>query len=114
MNIISNNKYGIFLDSDTEESELYLNNISQNHILYNEKYGIYLNNTYQNSISINNLIMNKKNAYFENCNNITWNGNYWNRPRLFPYLIFGKTYSRLSIEWDRHPRLLPNNIGGDN
>ena len=115
MNIISNNKYGIYLASDTDESELYLNNISQNHIEKNKEYGIYLNNTYHNSISSNNLVKNKRNAYFKNCNNTLWNRNYWNRPRLLPVLIFGKTiFKDYEIPWvnvDRHPALLPYNIG---
>ena len=114
MNIISKNKYGIYLTSDTNESELYLNDISQNHIEKNEKYGIYLNNTYQNSISSNNLVKNKINAYFEYCNNLTWNGNYWNRPRLLSYPIFGKTtFKNYEIPWvniDWHPALKPYDI----
>ena len=112
MNIISNNKYGIFLDSDCQPAELNLNNITKNLIKDNTECGIYLNNTYNNSISNNNFIFNKRTTYFENSYN-TWNNNYWNRPRLLPCPIFGKMDSKLSIEWDWHPRLLPNNIGGD-
>jgi parallel beta-helix repeat protein len=114
MNIIFNNKYGIYLVSDTYESELSLNNISQNHIEKNEEYGIYLNNTYHNSVFSNNLVKNKINAYFEYCNNLTWNGNYWGRPRLFPYPIFGRTtFKDYEIPWlniDWRPALKPYDI----
>ena len=114
MNIISNDKYGIYLASDTDKSELYLNNISQNHIEKNEECGIYLNNTYHNSIFSNNLVKNKINAYFKYCNNLTWNNNYWGRPRLLPYPIFGKTiFKNYEIPWiniDWHPALKPYDI----
>ena len=111
-NSIINNEYGIFLASDCQPAELNLNNITKNLIKDNTECGIYLNNTYNNSISNNNFIFNKRTTYFENSYN-TWNNNYWNRPRLLPYPIFGKMDSKLGIEWDWHPRLLPNNIGGD-
>ena len=111
-NSIINNEYGIFLASDCQPAELNLNNITKNLIKDNTECGIYLNNTYNNSISNNNFIFNKRTTYFENSYN-TWNNNYWNRPRLLPCPIFGKMDSKLSIEWDWHPRLLPNNIGGD-
>ena len=120
MNYITSNKYGIFLSSDNEESEVGSNNFSGNTIKYNV-YGFYLNNTEYNIISSNNFIWNRIYAYFENCINNTWNNNYWNRRRLFPYLIFGKimvsglidSNRRLSIPWvnfDWHPAREPYNI----
>lgn len=103
-NTISNNSIGIFLKDYSN-----INTISKNSILNNNEYGIYLIGSSLNSIVFNNFIKNNKDAYFENCEN-TWSRNYWNRPRILPYLIFGKVNSIISIDLDWRPKLLQNEI----
>ena len=105
-NIISDNQeYGIYAEYLSNN-----NTFSENSIT-NNRNGTYFHNSSDNIINYNNFIKNKRNANFKDCRNI-WNNNYWNRPRFLPKLIFGKIDSKLRIEVDWHPRLLPNNIGG--
>jgi len=103
-NDVKNNEYaGINL---TDSSGNY---VSGNIISDNNEYGIYVGNSPDNKIVQNNIIMNKRNAYFKDCDN-TWDGNYWNRFRLLPYLILGKINSKLRMEVDWHPSKIPNEI----
>jgi len=103
-NDVKNNEYdGINL---TDSSG---NCISGNIISDNNEYGIYVGNSPDNKIVQNNIIMNKRNAYFKDCDN-TWDGNYWNRFRLLPYLILGKINSKLRMEADWHPSKIPNEL----
>jgi len=103
-NDVKNNEYaGINL---TDSSGNY---VSGNIISDNNEYGIYVGNSPDNKIVQNNIIMNKRNAYFEDCDN-TWDGNYWNRFRLLPYLILGKINSKLRMEVDWHPSKVLNEI----
>ncbi len=103
-NDVKNNEYaGINL---TDSSN---NCLSRNVISNNNEYGIYVGNSPDNKIVQNNIIMNKRNAYFKDCDN-TWDGNYWNRFRLLPYLILGKINSKLRMEVDWHPAKIPNEI----
>ena len=111
-NTISQNENGgIFLDIFSKD-----NIIQSNNIMLNGGYGISLQGDINTSIISNNIVYNYKNAEFECSVNATWDGNYWNRPRLFPYLIYGTNivndYEILGINIDWHPRLLPNSIGG--
>lgn len=103
-NDVKNNEYaGINL---TDSSGNY---VSRNIISNNNEYGIYVDDSPDNRIVQNNIIMNERNAYFKDCDN-TWDGNYWNRFRLLPYLILGKTNSKLRVEADWHPSKIPNEI----
>ena len=117
MNIITKNKqWGILLN------HCMYNNITFNHIGFND-FGI--RNLYSNGITIerNNFILNRNPAYYW-CNvepdNI-FEGNYWNRPRILPKMIFGLKYFETGVwvwpyfwfpdfEIDRHPAKVPYNI----
>lgn len=77
-NNIENNEYGIYIDFNGER-----NNITQNTIKSNSKYGLYTYNwsNNNNNIYTNNFINNPISAHDE-CNNIWYNdmlsrGNYW-------------------------------------
>jgi len=69
------------------------NNITKNEIFRNRR-GIALFDSIENKITQNNFIFNIISAHFsvtklKNFNKNTWDGNYWNRPRLLPYVIHG-------------------------
>jgi len=85
-------------------------NIKNNNIKSNLKYGIKLVDSYDNKINSNNFIFNVINVYFQGSMNNDYDMNYWNRPRLLPYLIFGKIDSKLRIEVDWHPAKEPYDI----
>ncbi|MCK5030475.1 MAG: peptidylprolyl isomerase, partial [Thermoplasmatales archaeon] len=106
--IINNNYSGIRM------LETFGNIISKNMISKN-LVGARIEFSSNTTISCNNFIKNRfrealfvKNDYYQNKN--TWDGNYWNRFRLLPYLILGKTNSKLRVETDWHPSKIPNEI----
>jgi parallel beta-helix repeat protein len=106
-NDLSNNHLAMCTNNAT------LNNISRN-IISNNDIGLYPYYSSGNTITYNNFIDNKKrNVNFRgNCKN-KWEGNYWNRRRFLPKLIFGRT-GRLGlipqINFDLKPAREPNNI----
>jgi parallel beta-helix repeat protein len=110
--ISSNNKDGIvFYASSPLKSK---NNTITYNVIESNNRSIYLENSSKNLIIKNNLLNNKRDAFFSNCNN-KWNQNYWNRPRIFPKLIFGmKKYGPIwlpclpDIDW--RPALKPYDI----
>ncbi len=124
-NEISENKNGIRIESGFMggacRNNIYLNNITGNNR------GIYIRSFFdsgfpnKNNISKNNFLDNKINAFFycgwlfSNKNNI-WIGNYWEKPREKPYIIFGAIDTFLlliQIPWiniDWHPAQEPYNI----
>ncbi len=109
-NIIYNNPVGISFSGVTYLGDEYFNfreaNIvgnCTNNLIFNNKImnnfhrGICLITSNDNLICKNVFIENRMSAYFENCKNI-WSNNYWNRPRLFPKLIFGiKSMGKINI-----------------
>lgn len=110
-NHIYDNCYGIFFSSiinGVHGNKIYNNSISKNEI------GILLNNSNFNKIHSNNFIDNIKSAYFEFCEDTTWDRNYWGKPRILPKLIFGKTmvynieFFCINIDWN--PLLSPIDI----
>ena len=81
-------------------------------------FGVRVEFSSENIIKNNNFIKNILfEAYHLGCkffsNNI-WNGNYWNRPRVFPKLIFGRTgLFFMLIPWinvDWNPAQEPHDI----
>jgi len=87
------------------------NNITYNHISKNN-IGVSCEYGFHNFIIKNNFILNKKNGYFLGSvilRNI-WRGNYWNRPRLLPYPIFGNGFFSPIVNFDWHPALKPYDI----
>lgn len=113
-NIIkSNSWYGINLVSSKN------NTISKNAIENNggrkrveNHLGIWLRDSSYNIISQNNFLHNARDAFFTDSTSNNWNGNYWNRPRLLPKLIFGMKlnfpFTRIDFDW--HPALKPYDI----
>ena len=94
-----------------------LNVIEGNNISNNED-GIYLLSSNLHRIIKNNFIDNCRDAYFvDSCLNL-WSRNYWNKPRIFPKIIFGKIEIQPGqeehwIDWvniDWHPAKEPNDI----
>ena len=109
-NVISENgnlaKFSAGICISTKSSIVIKNNM----ISSNEEYGIYLLYSSGHDILENNFISNRKNVFFVRYTgeqkNI-WNGNYWNRPRILPKIIFGKVdTTRMKLPWiecDWHP-----------
>lgn len=60
----------------------------------------------QNVIQANNFIQNRRDAKGYLAGGI-WNGNYWERPRLLPKLIFG-IFPFIQVDW--HPAIKPYDI----
>ena len=116
-NIVMFNEYGIRFYESQEN-----NSIRSNSIRWN-MYGLCLLYSYSNKIEHNNFIRNIGQAYFDyylpdgDTTNL-WNGNFWNRPRILPKVIFGTLFTDPGwiwepyIEFDRRPALVPNRIGG--
>jgi len=115
-NIVMFNEYGIHLYEAHEN-----NSIKSNSIRWN-MYGLCLEYSYLNKVENNNFIRNILNAYFdsyymhENRSNY-WNGNFWNRPRILPKIIYGILWTypgwnrEPDLDFDRNPALIPNRIG---
>lgn len=105
-NFISDAIYdGIVLHHSTTST-----NIKNNHISDNNRYGLYIESTSGNSVTSNNFIGNERNAFI-NVNGNLWDGNYWNRPRLFPKFIFGIEGFHLFVDIDWHPSIKVNDCG---
>jgi parallel beta-helix repeat protein len=119
-NNVQNLKNGVILDSSSTTNITFneiknsivgliimdsgSNAISKNDFISNFDKGIDLYKSSDNRISNNNFIDNKNHACFEDCNN-TWSGNYWGRPRYFPYPIFGRADKFLmpDVNFDWNP-----------
>ena len=85
-NSIQGNTKGVLLSDGCENAEISRNEISNNDL------GILITwNSNNNIISQNNFIGNNKNADFELFSfKNNWNKNYWDKPRILPYIIRGK------------------------
>ena len=115
-NIVISNEYGIRF------YETYCYNTIRNNSIRWNIYGLCLEYSYLNRIENNNFVRNIFNAHFdgyyihENRTNY-WNGNFWNRPRILPKIIFGTLWTYGPFTWDfdldidRNPALIPNRIG---
>jgi parallel beta-helix repeat protein len=97
------------------------NTISSNNVSY-DQYGVYLVSSIDNMVTNNNFIRltdpsvkKQKSVYSVDSTN-TYDGNYWDKPRILPKVIFGLiTIFRnvklpLMIQIDRHPAKTPNTI----
>jgi len=84
------------------------NNEIFNNIILNNYRGILITSGSNNVIYQNNFIDNEKSARFLNYNYKVlnyWDNNYWDRPRLLPYPIFGSSFSwffinRVVFDWN--------------
>jgi len=87
--------------------------INGNNIETNNQYGLYLLRSSTNSVSKNNFIQNKYNAFFSGFSLFNhWNGNYWTDwVGLGPKLIKGKLGQVIPwVNFDWHPAQEPYNI----
>ncbi|MFX0185315.1 MAG: nitrous oxide reductase family maturation protein NosD [Candidatus Hodarchaeota archaeon] len=110
-NIITNNFFnGLSLKEKSNNNAIVRNTISNS-----SEYGIYLEFSFYNTIKENNFIENDISAYFENSLLNRWIRNYWDRPRLLPYPIFGNMeLGKITIPWfniDWRPAKEPYDIG---
>jgi parallel beta-helix repeat protein len=112
-NIISNNTYGISLWSwytipGSEYISIYHNYITNN------QFGIFLSEAKYTNINRNNFIGNSRSVKFWQSYSNNWDNNFWDRPRLFPKIIIGKTGNAwfgvpwINIDW--HPASEPYDI----
>ena len=58
--------------------------------LRDDNRGIFLRSSNHNQIHLNNFIDITMHEWFDNSFYNDWNGNYWNKPRVLPKLIFGR------------------------
>ena len=90
--------------------------IFHNNILYSKKCGIYLYGFSRfNHIHHNNFIVdsNSINVYFVQFSHMnTWHENYWNEPKIWPYLIIGSLFLGVPswVNFDWHPAQEPYDI----
>ena len=114
-NIISSSVSGVLLWGEPD-SRCSFNTISRNNIRSNN-FSILLDGVSMNNIFENNFYSNSSSAYFwGSLGSLNkWSRNYWNRPRLFPKIIFGQiTIGSKWIPWinfDWHPAKEPYDIG---
>jgi len=108
-NHISNNGIGIGLTA-SNNNNIFKNNFEENNYGITISYEAYGAN---NLISCNNFIKNsKKNAECTDFYSFLLNSfknNYWDRPRILPYLITHPLF-RIPCNFDLHPALKPNEI----
>jgi len=93
------------------------NTITGNTISLNNRYGIRIYNSGGNTILKNNFIDNERDAFFDDSFLNQWKQNYWNRPRILPYFIFGEIwieiFGDIEIRWiniDWNPAQEPYDI----
>ena len=87
-------------------------NISRNNFSGNKHTGLLIRNSNNNTIKYNNFKkeINRRQAFFFNSINNTWDGNYWGRYQLLPKCIFGKNGNNGFIpafNFDNHPARKP-------
>lgn len=107
-NIVNDNFIGIYIDKNSSENAIDNNTIIRN------KIGISLMGySNYNNIEYNVFKRNIFSSLFFDCTTNFWSGNYWNRPRFFPKLIFGyRTFKSFPVPWlnvDSNPsRIIQN------
>ena len=142
-NKIHDNKWGVKITSYSKNLPSHDNIVYENEVYKNSigiriatTFGNLPHSTYNNTIINNNLLKNsigvllylsegniiKNNTFernlvsavFRGCSYNTWHNNYWNRPRIFPKIIFGCgtigeiPIPRVNVDW--HPAKEPFDI----
>jgi len=111
-NIIIKNSVGIELKSSRPDM------ITGNYIIENNYQGIRITSHSRfNKITYNTFMNNTQHAFFSDCIYNIWDYNFWGRPRLLPYPIFGYLWygKLLHVPWvniDWHPAQEPYDIPG--
>ena len=111
-NMVCNNKIANCIRYGVKIICSEFNTIRQNDFINNTINDIYLivesNN---NKITQNNFEENIFKLFFKNCENNSWEGNYWGRPRISPKLLFGfRDLNRIKLPvfaFDLRPALSP-------
>ncbi|OGS40413.1 MAG: hypothetical protein A3K77_02250 [Euryarchaeota archaeon RBG_13_31_8] len=107
--VIGNKNYlpdtGIWITGSTNVT-VFLNQVSS------YPFGIGIWSSKNVDVIQNNLIRNIKNADFRSKNlyKVSWDGNYWGRPRLLPHPIRGWFFIIPIIQFDWHPAKEPYDI----
>jgi len=99
-NFVSKSTFGIIVWKAHD------NIVFGNTLWKNKEKGICLKECNHNTITSNNFIQNSISANFFYLTFNVWDGNYWNRPRFLPKIIFGKTGKDALIHViniDHHP-----------
>ena len=123
-NIIYENSIIHCGSEDDSEGALFIwgsddNIIYDNNIAFNLRKGIQLEYCNGNQIVHNNFLFNRIDASFYDCLFNNWSGNYWQRPRILPKVIFGclflpwgyyKVIPIPLFKFDIHPALIPTYI----
>jgi parallel beta-helix repeat protein len=108
-NTISSNKNSGICVSYSNDITILSNTIEKNCIKQRYIGSIILYESSSNTIQKNNFLHNVEDAFFEGGSSNNWNGNYWDRPRLFPKLI-GGFFPNYNFDW--HPAQKPYDIPG--
>jgi parallel beta-helix repeat protein len=115
------NYYGIMI-VDSNNNIISTNTISHNggNKKVENGLGLFLYYSSSNKVVYNNFIFNTRNAFFDNSRSTSWFGNYWNRPKILPKIILGKSDKviplpiinllNLRINFDLNPAIIPNII----
>jgi parallel beta-helix repeat protein len=88
-------------------------NVISNNLISDNNCGIRFYHSFKNIINKNNFVDNVKDGTFVGSLSNRWKQNYWDRPRIFPKLIFGKLGDNASVYWlniDWRPALKPYDI----
>jgi nitrous oxidase accessory protein NosD len=122
-------KYGHIFDNNPNGNNIIRNTIRNTKGFLS--YGLSISLCENTTISKNNFLNNKRNAHFYNplqyIKTNIWSKNYWNRPRIIPYIILGQRHLKtidpdpimiddeiyISIPWlqfDRNPAQEPYDI----
>jgi parallel beta-helix repeat protein len=105
-NILSNKKTGILIIDSCENNYIFRNKIEKN-----GEFGIYLSESSHNKIKKNTFLENNNSAYFEYSFFNRWIKNYWDSFRFFPKTISGKIkINSRRINWiniDWRPAKIP-------
>ncbi len=106
-NTISSNKIGLSIGLHWPCDSSY---IYHNQIIDNEEYGLFISDSADNTIASNNFQNNKIHASFNDCEQQTWNQNYWETSKNPFYLIKGKKNQLPWINIDFNPSTNPIEI----
>jgi len=103
---ISNNtfiKNSIGIELERSHPEI----ISRNYFIENSYCGLSISGHGFNKIIQNTFMNNTQNAFFNNCFYNVWESNYWGKPRMLPYPIFGFIFFFPWVNFDWHPAQEP-------
>lgn len=112
--LFTKNSYvSLFVVNDTDITILH-NSFEKNigGYMYPSLEPVYIEISSSIEVRQNNFIDNFKGEYFNGCSRkaITWNGNYWDKPRTLPKIIPGRRAILYQFDLDLHPAQTPYDI----